>query len=101
MKSGKLVTCGLAAMLAAGMLAGTASADSGETVELTFTGWEASPLETKSVEEGIKIFEEQHPNIKVSYTPGLSGAEYTAKLLSAAAAGSRSSARRRLRGTCP
>lgn len=66
----------------------SSSASSGETVTLTFTGWEASPLETEAVENGIKIFEEQHPNIKVSYTPGLSGSEYTAKLLSSAAAGS-------------
>ena len=64
------------------------SASSGEVVELTFTGWEASPLETEAVENGIKIFEEEHPNIKVSYTPGLSGSDYTAKLLSSAAAGS-------------
>lgn len=42
------------------------SASSGEVVELTFTGWEASPLETEAVENGIKIFEEEHPNIKVS-----------------------------------
>lgn len=64
------------------------SSSSGEVVELTFTGWEASPLETEAVENGIKIFEEEHPNIKVSYTPGLSGTDYTAKLLSSAAAGS-------------
>lgn len=60
--------------------------DSGEVVELTFMGWEASPLETKAVEDGIKAFEEQNPNIKVSYTPGLAGSEYNAKLLSSAAA---------------
>ena len=57
----------------------------GDVVELTFTGWEASPLETEAVKNGIKIFEEQHPNIKVNYTSGLSGAEYTAKLLTSAA----------------
>ena len=44
-------------------------------VELTFMGWEASPLETKAVEEGIKAFEEENPNIKVTYTPGLAGSE--------------------------
>jgi multiple sugar transport system substrate-binding protein len=62
----------------------TAASD-GEVVELTFTGWEASPLETEAVKNGIKIFEEQHPNIKVNYTSGLSGTEYTAKLLTSAA----------------
>lgn len=55
-------------------------------VELTFMGWEASPLETKAVEEGIKAFEKENPNIKVTYTPGLAGSEYNAKLLSSAAA---------------
>lgn len=60
--------------------------DTGEIVELTFMGWEASPLETQAVENGIKAFEEQNPNIKVSYTPGLAGSEYNAKLLSSAAA---------------
>lgn len=60
--------------------------DSGEIVELTFMGWEASPLETQAVEDGIKAFEEQNPNIKVTYTPGLAGSEYNAKLLSSAAA---------------
>lgn len=65
-----------------------ASVSNGEVVELTFTGWEASPLETEAVENGIKIFEKEHPNIKVNYTPGLSGTDYTAKLLSSAAAGS-------------
>ena len=66
----------------------TATGSGDAVVELTFTGWEASPLETEAVENGIKIFESEHPNIKVSYTPGLSGTEYTAKLLSSAAAGS-------------
>ena len=44
-------------------------------------GWEASPLETESVKQGIASFEEQYKNIKVEYTPGLAGAEYSAKLL--------------------
>ncbi|WP_130838455.1 ABC transporter substrate-binding protein [Lachnoclostridium sp. Marseille-P6806] len=92
---GLLAGCGSAPSQDAGMRnqAGTegadrARSDPGDIVELTFTGWEASPLETEAVEKGIKIFEEQNPDIKVSYTPGLSGAEYTAKLLSAASAGS-------------
>lgn len=48
-------------------------------VELTFMGWEASPLETQAVEDGIAAFEKENPNITVSYTPGLAGAEYNAK----------------------
>ena len=54
-------------------------------VELTFMGWEASPLETAAVEAGIAIFEEMNPGITVSYTPGLSGAEYNARLITMAA----------------
>ena len=50
-------------------------------------GWEASPLETQAVKDGIAAFEEQNPDITVSYTPGLAGAEYNAKILSSAAAG--------------
>lgn len=57
-------------------------------VELTFMGWEASPLETQAVKDGIAAFEKENPNIKVNYTPGLAGSEYNAKLLSSAAAGS-------------
>ena len=63
-------------------------ASSGDVVELTFMGWEASPLETQAVKDGIAAFEAQYPNIKVNYTPGLAGSEYNAKLLSSAAAGS-------------
>lgn len=63
-------------------------ASSDGVVELTFMGWEASPLETQAVKDGIAAFEEQYPNIKVNYTPGLAGSEYNAKLLSSAAAGS-------------
>ncbi len=58
---------------------------SGEVVTLTFMGWEASPLETAAVEEGIAAFEAEHPNIKIDYTPGLAGSEYNAKLLTSAA----------------
>lgn len=69
------------------------SSDSGEeskdgVVQLTFMGWEASPLETQAVKDGIAAFEKENPNIKVNYTPGLAGSEYNAKLLSSAAAGS-------------
>lgn len=72
--------------------AGTADVDSKNTkddiVELTFMGWEASPLETQAVKDGIAAFEKANPGIKVNYTPGLAGSEYNAKLLSSAAAGS-------------
>ena len=69
------------------------SSDCGEeskdgVVQLTFMGWEASPLETQAVKDGIAAFEKENPNIKVNYTPGLAGSEYNAKLLSSAAAGS-------------
>lgn len=38
-------------------------------VTLQFMGWEASPLETESVQRGLRIFEEQNPGIKVEYIP--------------------------------
>ncbi|MDR2630952.1 MAG: sugar ABC transporter substrate-binding protein, partial [Spirochaetaceae bacterium] len=44
-------------------------AGSGGVVTLTFTGWEASPLETEAVKNGIAAFERANPGIKVSYTP--------------------------------
>ncbi|WP_246240945.1 ABC transporter substrate-binding protein [Anaerocolumna sedimenticola] len=66
----------------------TKSDNSGEVVTLNFMGWEASPLETAAVEDGIAIFEKAHPNIKVNYTPGLAGSEYNAKLLASAASNS-------------
>ena len=75
-----------AAMVLSAMSMGT-MVHAEETVELTFMGWEASPLETKAVEDGIAAFEAEYPNIKVTYTPGLAGAEYNAKILTSAAAG--------------
>lgn len=87
----KVFSISMALVITAALLVGcsggkkTSTSGSNEGVTLTFMGWEASPLETAAVEEGIKIFESQHPNIKINYTPGLSGAEYTAKLLTAAA----------------
>lgn len=87
----KIFAISVASILTVALLVGcggskkaSASGSKGE-VTLTFMGWEVSPLETAAVEEGIKIFESKNPNIKVNYTPGLSGAEYTAKLLAAAA----------------
>ncbi|WP_070000401.1 ABC transporter substrate-binding protein [Cellulosilyticum sp. I15G10I2] len=64
-----------------------ASSGSGK-VKLTFMGWEASPLETEAVKEGIAKFEAQNPNITIDYTPGLSGTEYTAKLMTMVAGNS-------------
>ncbi len=46
---------------------------------ITFMGWEASPLETESVLNGIKLFESKNPGIKVEYTP-INGT-YSEKLL--------------------
>jgi len=60
----------------------------GKAVTLAFMGWEASPLETKAVKDGIAKFEKQFSNIRIDYTPGLSGTEYTAKLLASHAGGS-------------
>lgn len=60
----------------------------GGDVTLTFMGWEASPLETQAVENGIKKFEEQNPGIKIKYTPTGSGDDYNAKLLSSIAGNS-------------
>lgn len=57
-------------------------------VKLSFMGWEASPLETEAVKEGIAKFEAQNPNITIEYTPGLSGTEYTAKLMTMVAGNS-------------
>lgn len=62
-----------------------AADNKGGDVTISFMGWEASPLETDAVKNGISIFESENPGIKVSYTPSLSGAEYTAKLLSTVA----------------
>ena len=84
----KRISVVMATAMAASMAAVPMTASADDTVELTFMGWEASPLETQAVQDGIAKFEEQYPNIKVNYTPGLSGSEYNAKLLSSAAAGS-------------
>lgn len=57
----------------------------GKEVVLTFTGWEASPLETASVQRGIERFMELNPNIRIEYTP-VAG-EYNAKVLTMIAGG--------------
>lgn len=86
MKLHRFTAFAAAGLAAFGMSLTAAAGD--EKVELTFMGWEASPLETQAVKDGIAAFEAQNPNITVSYTPGLAGSEYNAKILSSAAAGS-------------
>lgn len=86
MKKKRLAAMAMASLMAVTSMGFGITAKADEVVELTFMGWEASPLETQAVEDGIKAFEEQYPNIKVTYTPGLAGSEYNAKLLSSAAA---------------
>lgn len=49
-------------------------------VTLQFMGWEASPLETESVQRGLRRFEELNPGIKVEYIP-VGGDEYHTRLL--------------------
>lgn len=70
----------LALVIAMGMFVsyGAASAE-GEPVTITFMGWEASPLETESVMNGIALFESENPGIKVEYSP-ING-DYAQKLL--------------------
>lgn len=65
---------------------GGASPTGGGTVTLTFMGWEASPLETQAVRNGIAAFEAANPGIKVNYTP--TSGDYGAKLLSSIAGNS-------------
>ncbi|GHU72682.1 hypothetical protein FACS189450_10920 [Spirochaetia bacterium] len=82
----------LAAILAAVVVSvtfaggGSDSSSSSGDVTLTFMGWEASPLETQAVQNGIAAFEKANPGIKVKYTP--TSGDYAAKLLSAIASNS-------------
>ncbi|MCZ4136029.1 hypothetical protein BZG24_29605, partial [Escherichia coli] len=65
----------LCALLASGCSGGTtpggATKDNqaNDVVTLKFMGWEASPLETQSVKQGLEVFMKEHPNIKVEYQP--------------------------------
>lgn len=52
----------------------------GDVVEIEFMGWEASPLETESVKNGLEQFMNENPNIKVTYTP-VPNEQYHSKLL--------------------
>jgi multiple sugar transport system substrate-binding protein len=65
---------------------GDAAKSSGGTVTLTFMGWEASPLETQAVKNGVAAFEKANPGIKVEYTP--TSGDYAAKILSSIASNS-------------
>ncbi|AFH61623.1 ABC transporter substrate-binding protein [Paenibacillus caseinilyticus] len=58
----------------------------GGVVTLKFMGWEASPLETKSVKKGLEAFMAKHPNIKVEYQP-VPNTQYSQKLLTMLAGG--------------
>ena len=51
-----------------------------EPVNLKFTGWEVSPLETESVKKGLEIFMSQNPDITVDYNP-IPHDQYTSKIL--------------------
>ena len=56
-----------------------------EPVTITFSGWEASPLETESVRKGIELFESKNPDIKVEYIPLGKYDDYATKLLTSMA----------------
>ena len=55
-------------------------------VKLQFMGWEASPLETQSVMDGLKLFMQDNPDIEVEYIAGRF-AEHHTKLLTMMAGG--------------
>jgi multiple sugar transport system substrate-binding protein len=58
----------------------------GEPVNLKFVGWEVSPLETQSVQNGLDIFMSENPNITVDYNP-IPHDQYTSKILTMMMAG--------------
>lgn len=55
-------------------------------VKLQFMGWEASPLETQSVMQGLELFMKENPDIEVEYIAGR-WAEHHTKLLTMMAGG--------------
>ncbi len=57
-----------------------------EQVTLTFWGWEASELESQSIQEGIDAFEEEYPNISVEYMT-VPSSDFHTKLKTALASG--------------
>lgn len=56
------------------------SSSTGGKVALKMMGWEASPLETTSVKNGLANFQKQNPNITVEYTT-VPGTSYASKLM--------------------
>lgn len=56
----------------------TAANPESGTVTLTVSGWTSSPAEDALVQQNLKNFETQHPNIKVNWSP-ITG-DYTTKM---------------------
>jgi len=66
---------------------GDSAGGEGGDVTIDFVGWEASPLETQSVRDGIAEFEYQFPHITVEYAVSPGGEDHHARLLAMAAGG--------------
>ncbi|MDP4097271.1 sugar ABC transporter substrate-binding protein [Paenibacillus sp. P96] len=79
-----VLLCSLLASACSGGMSPNGSTSNGDQadgiVTLKFMGWEASPLETQSVQQGLDAFMKAHPNIKVEYQP-VPQAQYVQKLL--------------------
>lgn len=58
----------------------------GDTITIKFQSWEASPLESASIQAGLDAFEAQHPNVKVDYVTA-PFAQHHAKLRTQMASG--------------
>jgi multiple sugar transport system substrate-binding protein len=78
------VTTAAEATTAAETTAATTAAK--EPVTIQFTGWEASPLETDSVKQGLALFMSKNPDIIVEYNP-IPGEGYNSKILTMMAGG--------------
>lgn len=81
----RMLSIMLSVALLCTLFVGIGSAVAAETVTITFSGWEASPLETESVRKGIELFESKNPNIKVEYVPLGKYDDYATKLLTSMA----------------
>jgi multiple sugar transport system substrate-binding protein len=81
-----LVCCGALLAVFGGCAKKDGGAGSSGEKTITFIGWEASPLETQAVKNGIAKFEAANPGIKVQYTP--TSGDYNAKLLASIAGNS-------------
>ncbi len=90
----KILSSMLCAAMMVSLLSGCGSGDKsgggsgsdGDQVTLTFWGWEASELESKSLQEGIDAFEKENPNISVEYM-SVPSADFHTKLKTALASG--------------